>query len=589
MKRKITNPLLLTVVFILLPGLIPAIAAVNSVTSEDPGNPRWWIMMVIGLLGGLSLFLYGMGMMSEGIRKASGSGLRNFLGKVTKNRFVGAFAGVLSTIMMQSSSALSVLLIGLVQAGMISFPNTVGVLLGSGIGSTITAQLIAFKFTDYALAFVAVGFAFNFARPGTSLRKTGEAILGFGILFFGMHIMSESMHPLRTYEPFLNLLSTLENPATGILAGLAFTAIIQSSAAFIGIVILLSSQGIIGIEAGIPLMLGSNIGTTVTAQLASITSSPTSRQVSMAFTLMKVLGVLLIIWWIPSFKSLTEWITPAGNNFAPRQIANAHTLFNVFILVVMIPFTISYSRLIEKLIPNRPPKRKEKFDTQFINSNLIGTPALAIPLARAETIRMAELAREMIRNILAPFTKRDTSMLKTTKKMEEEIDFLRKHIGDYLTNIGKSNTNEENARELFQLMYTVSEIEEIADIIDNDLIPRAEDWMNESRTFSEEGIADLEEYHLQTLKQISRAINLMKDCSSEKAEHIKAKHKKVQRMAIEMKRNHFERLGKNIPETATSSSMHLHLMTTFRVINSHSTNIGRIILSQANNAENTEE
>jgi len=583
-KNKIHISRLILAILLIFSMLCPVkVFAVSTVPSAQSSGLDWF-MLFIGLAGGLALFLYGMQIMSDGIRRSGGSGLRNLLEKLTRNRFVASVAGVFSTVMMQSSSALSVLLVGLVQAKMITFPNTVGVLLGSGIGSTVTAQLIAFKVTDYSLLFVAIGFFVILASGQGNYRKLGEAILGFGILFFGMQIMSETMSPLRTYQPFIDVLAKMQNPFLGILVGMLFTTIIQSSAAFVGIIILLSTQGLLTIESGIPLVLGSNIGTTITAQLASLGGSRDAKRVAVSFSLMKLIGVFIIIWWLPHFKDLTEWISPVGKCtsaecLAPRQIANAHTLFNVMVFLLLIPFTKAYTKFVNFLVPEKEVTKKEKFKVLHLNEGLMSTPALAIKTARDETLRMACLVREMMQIMLNPFIKKESNVLAVIKKKEKEVDFLYKRISGYLTELAKANSSKSVSHEVFQLMYSISELEEIADIIDNNLTARANDWLESGKCFSKEGIKELEEYHLQTMKQISRAIDLLSDTTADKAVHIKEKHKKIQRMAIEMKKNHFERLSASVPESTTSSSTHLHLMTIFRIINSHSTNIGRIGLN----------
>ncbi|MCK4749294.1 MAG: Na/Pi symporter, partial [Bacteroidales bacterium] len=234
---------------------------------------NWVFMLIIGLLGGLGLFLLGMDMMSEGMKKSAGDKLRSILGNLTSNRFLALVLGTFVTMIIQSSSATSVMLVGFVNSKLMEFRNTIAIILGAVIGTTITAQIIAFKITDYALLIIAAGFFMYLLSNKPKTKSVGEAILGFGILFFGMHVMSEAMYPLRSYDPFINLLLGLENPLLGLLVGIVFTALIQSSSAFIGIMIVLASQGLLTLEAAIPMLFGSNIGTAITAILASLNAS----------------------------------------------------------------------------------------------------------------------------------------------------------------------------------------------------------------------------------------------------------------------------------------------------------------------------
>jgi phosphate:Na+ symporter len=250
---------------------------------------RGFCFWFLGCIGGLAIFLYGMDILRKGMQAAAGNKMRIIIAKFTQNRFLGLIAGIVVTLLVQSSSATSVMLVGFVEAGLMSFVQTLGMLLGAGIGTTITAQLIALKITDYALLIVALGFGFIIFSKKVKINNIGKAILGFGLLFFGMYLMSESMYPLRSYQAFLDLLVTLENPLVGIFVGFAFTALIQSSAAFIGILITIASQGFLSIEACIP-SVGTNLGTGVTAILASLKLGPRAQRVAFAHSFFSLSG-----------------------------------------------------------------------------------------------------------------------------------------------------------------------------------------------------------------------------------------------------------------------------------------------------------
>src|SRR6056297_1285468 len=325
---------------------------------------NWVFLLIAGLIGGLGLFLLGMSMMSDGMQNAAGDKMRAILSQLTNNRFIAIGVGSFITMIVQSSSATTVMLVSFVQSKLMKFRQTIGVILGAGIGTTITAQLIAFKLTDYSLLMIGVGFIFNTFFNHTLLKNIGKTILGFGILFFGMHIMSDSMSPLRSYHPFLDLLISFENPLLGILVGTLFTALIQSSAAFIGIMIIFATQGFLTLEASIPLLLGANIGTAVTAVLASIKTNREAKQVALAHTLFKILGVLVFLFWIPQFADMVRMISPKLTGYsesysdlgavAPRQIANAHTIFNIVLTLLVVPVTDKFAWLIEKMLPLKP-------------------------------------------------------------------------------------------------------------------------------------------------------------------------------------------------------------------------------------------
>jgi len=374
--------------------------------SNEPAEISW-AFMIIGLFGGLALFLYGMEKMSEGMKKSAGSKMRSILEALTKNRFIAFIVGAFVTMVIQSSSATTVMLVSFVQAELMVFAQAMGVILGADIGTTITAQLIAFKLTDYALLMIVIGFIIRMIGKTDQVKHIGEAILGFGILFFGMKLMSDAMKPLRTYPEFINLMKGLENPLTGLLIGTVFTALIQSSSAFTGIVIVLAQQQLITLEAGIPLIFGANIGTCVTAGLASIGTSRDAKRVALAHVLFKIAGVLLFIFWIPFFADIIRNIAAKFNSDTARQIANAHTIFNVSLGLIFLPFTAIFAKYILRILPDKEEEKGIKPATWHLDDSMISTPEFAINLARTEISRMAKLLGRMMRAVIVPFISKE--------------------------------------------------------------------------------------------------------------------------------------------------------------------------------------
>ncbi len=363
-----------------------------------------WFFLIIGLLGGLVLFLYGMEKMSEGLKKTAGKGMRKILATLTNNRLIGLAVGAFVTMVIQSSSATTVMLVSFAQAQLLTFGQTLSVILGANIGTTVTAQLIAFKLTDYAFLMIIIGFALTVLSKKEYYKYLGESLLGFGILFMGMKIMSDSMYPLREYEPFIGLMKNLENPIFGLLLGAAFTALIQSSSAFTGIVIVLAQQGLLTLDAGIPLLFGANIGTCVTAALASIGATREAKRVAIAHVIFNTAGALIFLFWIPYFADIVRWISPVSDaegvqklaSEAPRQIANAHTLFNVSVAILFLPFTSLLAKLVLKIMPERDTEKPIESVTWHLDEKEISTPAIAIDLSKAEVGRMAKILRRML-------------------------------------------------------------------------------------------------------------------------------------------------------------------------------------------------
>ena len=542
---------------------------------------NWIFILIVGILGGLSIFLYGMNIMSAAMQKSAGNKMRSILSSLTNNRFIAVGVGTFVTMIIQSSSATSVMLVSFVYAGLMTFSQSLGILLGAGIGTTITAQLIAFKLTDYALSFIALGFFTYFLSSSKKVRNIGKIILGFGLLFFGMHIMSSSMTPLRTYEPFLNLLLKLENPILGILFGAGFTAVLQSSSASIGIIIILATQGLISIEAGIPLILGANIGTSITAIIASINTNREAVKVALAQTFFKVFGVLIFIWWIPSFQIFIEYISPKSGNLiedVPRQIANTHTIFNILLTLIALPLLNTIAKLFNKVLPEKQGAMQKKLHLTYIDKNYVLSPTLSLNLAKQEVLIMGGIVKNMIEDIKYPFLEKNKEMLKEIQYKEKKVNFLRDEIKAYVLNLSSDSMNEEQQKESYQLFYVIKELEHIADIVSKSLSGKAEKWIDSSNNFSKEGIIELTVYHLKAIKQISRALEVFEDINLEKAEIVKEKWRKYRSFAKDLEWSHYERLTNNTPHSLKSSKIHIEMLTYLRGVQEHSTNIAKSVL-----------
>ncbi len=551
---------------------------------------NWVFILVSGIIGGLGLFLFGMFMLSNGLKKAAGSKMRSILRKVTNSRLVAVGIGTFVTMIVQSSSATTVMLVSFVQARLMTFTQTLGIILGAAIGTTVTLQLIAFKITDYSLLIIGFGFFLYFFFESKKIKNFGEAVLGFGILFFGMYVMSNAMSPLKTYQPFIDVLLVLENPLLGILVGTIFTALIQSSAAFLGIVLILSTQGLITLDAAIPLIFGANIGTSITAILASINASREAKRVAIAHTFFKVAAVFIFVWFIPAFSDFIKMISPTLNNaelisaggsqVIPRQIANAHTVFNVLFTILFLPFLTPIAKVIYKILPEKEEVIISPYKTKFLEESLISTPALALNLAKAEVLNIAEKVKFMTEKIIIPFFQDKPEVLDEIKEMEEEVDYLQKKTAAYLTKISQQDIDQESAEESFQILQCSAELEMIADLISSRLRTLAKKRIKYDLRFSQEGQAELEKFHLRTVKQMARAINVFKETTSARGKKLEKKYQKYKAGELDLKRAHFERLRQDIPEAIQTNELHLELIDLFLRINRHAATIGRIMMGE---------
>lgn len=551
-KLKIKNSLPMMICFLMVaPSFLLASSAAGS-----SGKDISWFLMVTGLFGGMGMFLYGMEMMSDGMKIAAGNKMRTVLEKLTSNRFLAVGVGAFVTMVIQSSSATTVMLVSFVNSGLLSFVQGLGVILGSNIGSTVTAQIVAFKVTDYALALIAVGSIMALFSKKDSTKNIGFVILGFGLLFYGMKVMSDTMKPLRSNDAFIRILASFENPFMGILAGAAFTALIQSSSATTGIVITLASLPVlpgqppaITLEAGIPLIFGANIGTCVTALLAGLNASREAKRVAIAHVTFNVAGVALFCFWIPTFA---DWISNTSDNI-PRQIANAHTIFNIIATVVFIPFTPLIARLIIKYFPDIEIDRDiSKPAVMNLDENVFDTPAIAITNAQAEIRGVVGLLERVVGSVAIPFISseslhdienEDEDFEKGLQNRIEKITYLNNEISSYLIKINNQDLTDTQSREVFTLVSVVNNINSIKNSVNlrlHDLLIKKE---SESENLSANLIDEVESYHKKMVKQIKRLGKFFEKYDQEKIDKIVSKGRKYKDLEEKYRIEHIKRSG----------------------------------------------
>ena len=470
----------------------PCSALAEDASKADEIN---WFFLSIGLLGGLSLFLYGMERMSDALKNVAGEKMKDILAMLSNNRVMGLITGAIVTAVIQSSSVTTVMLVGFVSANLMSLSQTVGVILGADIGTTITAQIVAFKVTKYALLLLAVGFGMLFVSKKENIRQYGYMIMGLGMIFFGMGVMSNAMHPLRTYQPFIDLMANMSNPILGILVAAIFTALVQSSSASMGVVIVLAMQGLITLEAGIALALGANIGTCVTAGLASLGKPREAVRVAASHVLFKIIGVLIMLPLIGPFAKFVVYISPspaegltgleAAASVLPRQVANAHTLFNVGIAVLFLPFIAYFARFVFWLVPDKPIEEIEEIQPKYLSEMLLHTPSLALDAARHEIKRMGKRVDLMNAAMMPAVLAGNRASLQAVREMDEEVDVLYKHIVNYLADVSKLKLNEYQTQKMLKLMGAVNDLEHIGDVIEVNMVDLGEQRIKKGFKISE--------------------------------------------------------------------------------------------------------
>ena len=557
----------------------PLMAGGNEVTSSTIS----WGLLIMNLLGGLALFLYGMSKMSDGMKKAAGNRMRNILAALTKNRVIALIVGAFVTMIIQSSSATTVMLVSFVQAQLMSYAQALGVIMGANIGTTITAQLVAFKLTDYALGMITVGFIMTMFSKRETFKHFGEALLGFGILFFGMYLMSDAMKPLRDYQPFQDLMIGLENPVFGLLIGALFTGLIQSSSAFTGIVITLAMNGLITLEAGIPLILGANVGTCITAGLASIGTIRDAKRVAIAHVLFNIGGVLIFIWFIPY---LADFVRTLSSD-TPRQIANAHTIFNITVGIVFLPFTTLLAKLVYKILPDKEIEKGVIPTTWHLDNSQISHPAIAIGLVQSELSRMTKIVARMLRAIIHPFTTDDPgedeiylklSVLEGIDMREDKIDFLDEKVVNYLLQIGRQELSNQQMSEVYAMISIANDLESIGDVIHRDMLPLVEKRRQLDSDFSEEGKKELKAYHVKMSKQMSRLQDALSEMDPTMAKKILRKEEKYVILESDFRIRHVKRLRDEMEESLETHEVHVEFLDLLKQVSVHLANIAKTIM-----------
>jgi len=435
-----------------------------------------WFFLTTGLLGGLALFLFGMEKMSDALKNVAGEKMKDILAMLSSNRIMGLLTGAIVTAVIQSSSVTTVMLVGFVTAGLMSLSQTIGVILGADIGTTITAQIVAFKVTKYALLLVAVGFGMLFIAKKEKIQQYGYMIMGLGMIFFGMGVMKDAMDPLKTYQPFIDLMANMSNPILGILISAIFTALVQSSSATMGVVIVLAMQGLITLNAGIALALGANIGTCVTAGIASIGKPREAVRVATTHVLFKVVGVMIMLPFIGPFAKLVIYISPspaegltgleAAASVLPRQVANAHTLFNIGIGFLFLPFVTQFARLIYRIVPDKPVEEVEELRPKYLNEMLFNAPSLALDAVQHELKRMGKRVDLMNTAMMPAVLTGNKESLQKVREMDEEVDILYKHIVNFLAKVSQLQLNEYKTDKMVKLMGAVNDLENIGDLIE---------------------------------------------------------------------------------------------------------------------------
>jgi phosphate:Na+ symporter len=536
---------------------------------------HWLAFMLLGIVGGLAIFLFGIKFGGRGLQKAAGKGLRDAVCRLTANRFLGLITGAVVTVIIQSSSATTAMMVSFANAGIIVLKQSLGVILGSDIGTTLTVQLIAFRIFDYALLIVAVGFVL-FITSTQRYSRLGQIIMGFGLLFFGMSIMSGAVEPAKDHPAFLTFMLGVErSPILAIIASAVFTAIIQSSAATIGLVLTFAFQGVINLETAIPLVLGANIGTCATALLASLGSSAEGRRIAWAHIFFKVAGVLLLL---PFLDYFTRFIGATATSLT-RQIANAHSLFNIGAALAFIPFVRPWAKLFRFLVKEEEVSVKT-FKPVYLDQRVLDTPSLALGQATRETLRMADLAYNVYSRAIDVFLRDDEALRERLIEEDDNIDTLEEAITPYLTNLSEKEMSDYEAERAVSLLFIVKNLELIGDIVSKSLMDLALKKITVSPRFSEDALKRIKQYHQEIEKTLQMAIDSFASQDRKLAEQVVERKSEMNTLERQLHKEHLSLLQGSREEVTETSTVFLDVISDLKRINSYASGIAYAVLGR---------
>ena len=512
------------------------------------------MQIVFGLLGGLAVFIYGMNLMSESLQKAAGEKMKSILALLTKNRIMGVIAGALVTAVLQSSSATTVMAIGFVSAGLMSLPQAISIIFGANIGTTMTAQIIAFKITDYIYAFIFVGFILTFVCKSERIKSIGQTIFAFGLLFLGIETMGDVMKPLASSPVFTDLIGKVSGiPVLGLLLGTAMTLVVQSSSATIAVLQNFAAQpgadgvtSILGLVGAIPILLGDNIGTTITALLASLGQSRDAKRTAIAHTIFNLSGSFVFIWFVKPYAALIQAISPKGSEVEviSRQIANAHTLFNLTMTVVWVCLLGLMVKIVMWLIPDAKDAKVNPLQPAFLDKKVIGQPTVALKLVAKEVLHCSGMVKNMLKDLAGLSKSEDPALVGKIKEQGQTLHSLMEAINDYLAELFSAGVlTELQATQTAKLMHVCGDVERMGELA-ADLTDVIAGKMELKYSFSEEAMEDLRKSLNQISKMYGDAMRALEQGEPEEPEKLIRRREKVMDLDINMRKAHMDRVNK---------------------------------------------
>ena len=544
--------------------------------------------IIFGLVGGLAIFIYGMNMMSECLQKAAGEKMKKILALLTKNPILGVLAGALTTAVLQSSSATTVMTIGFVSAGLMSLPQAISIILGANIGTTMTAQIIAFKISDYIYIIIFIGFIISFIAKSEKVKSIGQTIFAFGLLFLGIETMGDVMKPLASSPVFTNLIERVAHiPVLGVFVGTLMTLVVQSSSATIAVLQNFASQpgpdgvtSMLGLAGAIPILLGDNIGTTITALLASIGQTKDAKRTAVAHCIFNISGCLLFIGFVKPFAALIQHISPKGPEVEviSRQIANAHTLFNITMTLIWVCLIKFMVKIVMTLIPDGKAVDMDSAKPVFLDDKIINQPAAALQLVAKEILRVSEMVKVVVADTITIVKTEDMNELEPLQEKGLQIKKLTDQITEYLASLFSAGTmTEQQAARAAELQYVLIDIDRISELTKNvavsmqteKLVKKDKKSAKEERVqFSQEASKDIQKSMELVSEMYNMVMKMVNNEEANEAENLVKMKEKIRKMDGDIRKGHIKRVHKGKCKAGLTAAFNEILHNVERIGNS---------------------
>lgn len=537
--------------------------------TTDPKPQIDWFSMITGILGGLVFFLYGMDLMSSGLKSGLGDNIRKILTKLNKNRFSSMLTGIIVTFITQSTGATTVMLLSFVETNIMQFADTVPVIIGANIGSTLTTQIIAFDIAGYAIIPVIIGFFMKQFRGSDKFRDSGNAIFGFGLVFFGMQFLGKSVSILKDIPEFTNMIASASNPMVGLLVGMLATCIMQSTGMFTGILMVFAKEGLMGIDQAYPLIVGSSVGTCLLIVIASVGTSTNCKRTMVAHVFTKVVGALVFICLTPPMVEFMQWFTDTLQISPERQIANVHTFFNTAVTIFLIIFSNTIVKIIVKMVPEKVDPESVPH-LRYIDFNVITMPQSAMELSISETATIIKLTSRMFDNTITPFVdyipenqeikKNNLKLIADVEHKQAKLAYIEEEIRKYLFQLGRSNTGDATTRRIFALLSVLEQVERIVEILKRNLIPLYSKLSNLNITFSDKGMSEIKYYYAELANNFKDLIFAIENRDSEFIETVYSETEDTKDQSEKLRISHLKRLWSDNVNVRITHEIHTELI-----------------------------